>query len=59
MSFLGDMRLTGFFVTRIILVKADDSERLLRGSDTILCSDMHRIVEFLEGLHVNLKSDRF
>ena len=25
MSFLGDMRLTGFLVTRIILVKADDS----------------------------------
>ena len=59
MSCLGNIRLTVFFALSIILVKADDSERLLRGKDTILCSDMHRIVEPLKGLSVNLKSDRF
>ena len=38
--------------------KAGDSERLLRDYDTSLCSDMHREEEFLEGLYVNLKSER-
>lgn len=59
MSCLGNIRLTVFFALSIILVKAADSERLLRDKDTILYSDMHRIVEPLKGLSVNLKSDRF
>lgn len=39
--------------------KVSDRERLLRDYDTSLCSDTHREEEFLEGLYVNLKSDRF
>lgn len=38
--------------------KVSDRERLLRDYDTSLCSDMHREEESLEGLYVDLKSDR-
>ena len=38
--------------------KVSDRERLLRDYDTSLCSDTHREEESLEGLYVNLKSDR-
>lgn len=33
-------------------------ELMLKGNDTPLCSGTHRGEEFLEGLYMNLKTDR-